>query len=102
VPAPEAHGLAKDAKGSARLAEVRRERQSVGSRSDDCDIDYCGAQVRSVWFPGCHAVGVIGFNGKSILSAHTESNKGTSEGDGLETARPVKYMVNGLDLLPVI
>ena len=53
-------------------------------------------------FQGCHAVGVIGFNGKSILSAHTESNKGTSEGDGFETAGPVKYMVNGLDLLPVI
>jgi hypothetical protein len=53
-------------------------------------------------FQRCHAVGVIEFNGKSILSAHTESNKGTSEGDGLETAKPVKNMVNGLDLLPVI
>jgi hypothetical protein len=53
-------------------------------------------------FQGCHAVGVIEFNGKSILSVHTESNKGTSEGDGFETARPVKNMANGLDPLPII
>jgi hypothetical protein len=51
-------------------------------------------------FQGCHAVGVIEFNGTS-LSAHTESKKGPSEGDEFETATPVKNMVNGLDLLPV-
>ncbi len=33
-------------------------------------------------FQGCHAVGVIEVNGKSILCVHTESYEGTSEGDG--------------------
>ena len=46
-------------------------------------------------------MGVIEFSGNLTLSAHTESNERSSEGDEFETARPVKNMVNELDLLQV-